>query len=261
MFRFLLVSLVATLPVSLVAAESPLEAVRPFLKQHCYACHGPSKQENDKRFDSLGTDLSKVETLAGWQGILDQLNLGEMPPKEKPQPTAAETSRVIDLLTPRLKEAYALRRSTGAQTVTRRLNRFELRNTIRDLLHIKDPELRIGNVARLVDNNGNGRVENTSTDPFRAFPNDEEEEGFDNIGDRLVMSGFLLKLMLDAAEESLSLATETGPRPKVEKRHFAGHIQKQVKGDLERYARELHPEFDVFYRSMMMTPDPIRGGV
>jgi len=184
-----------------------------------------------------------------------------MPPKEKPQPTAEETSRVIDLLTPRLKEAYARRRSTGAQTVARRLNRFELRNTIRDLLHIKDPELRIGNVARLVDNNGNGRVENTSTDPFRAFPSDEEEEGFDNIGDRLVMSGFLLKLMLDAAEESLALATETGPRPKVEKRHFSGHIQKQVKGDLERYARELYPEFDVFYRSMIMTPDPIRGGV
>ncbi|MFP6603377.1 MAG: DUF1587 domain-containing protein, partial [Pirellulaceae bacterium] len=258
MFRFILCLLVMTLPVTLVGAESPLDALRPFLKQHCYACHGAKKQENDKRFDSLGTDLSKVETLAAWQEILDQLNLGEMPPKEKPQPAVEETTRVIDLITPRLKEAYALRRSTGAQTVARRLNRFELRSTIRDLLYIKDPELRIGNVARLVDNNGNGRVENTSTDPFRAFPSDEEEEGFDNIGDRLVMSGFLLKLMFDAAEESLALATETGPRPKVQTRRFSGHIQKQVKGDLERYARELNPGFDVFYRSMIMTPDAIR---
>ena len=261
MFRYILCWFVMTLPVTLLGAESPLESLRPFLKQHCYACHGAKKQENDKRFDSLGTDLSKVGTLAAWQEILDQLNLGEMPPKEKPQPAVEQTTRVIELLTPRLKEAYALRRSTGAQTVARRLNRFELRSTIRDLLYIKDPELRIGNVARLVDNNGNGRVENTSTDPFRVFPSDEEEEGFDNIGDRLVMSGFLLKLMFDAAEESLALATETGPRPKVETRRFSGHIQKQVKGDLERYARELNPGFDPFYRSMIMTPDAIRGGV
>ena len=261
MFRFILCLLVMTLPVTLLGAESPLDSLRPFLKQHCYACHGAKKQENDKRFDSLGTDLSKVETLAAWQEILDQLNLGEMPPKEKPQPAVKETTRVIELLTPRLKEAYALRRSTGAQTVARRLNRFELRGTIRDLLYIKDPELRIGNVARLVDNNGNGRVENTSTDPFRAFPSDEVEEGFDNIGDRLVMSGFLLKLMFDAAEESLALATETGPRPKVGTQRFSGHVQKQVKGDLERYARELNPAFDAFYRSMIMTPDAVRGGV
>jgi len=261
MVRLLLTSVLVVIPLVLFGAESPLETVRPFLKQHCYQCHGAKKQENDKRFDSLGTELSKVETLVAWQGILDQLNLGEMPPEDSPQPDEKETSRVIELLTGQLREAYALQRSTGAQTVARRLNRFELRNTIRDLLYIKDPELRIGNVARLVDNNGNGRVENTSTDPFRAFPGDEEEDGFDNIGDRLVMSDFLLKLMFDAAEESLALATETGPRPKVETRHFSGHVQKQVRGDLERFARELNPDFDAYYRRETITPDAIRGGV
>ena len=63
MFRFILCLLVMTLPVTLLGAESPLETLRPYLKQHCYACHGAKKQENDKRFDSLGTDLSKVETI------------------------------------------------------------------------------------------------------------------------------------------------------------------------------------------------------
>ena len=66
---------------------------------------------------------------------------------------------------------------------------------------------------------------------------------------------------VDAAEESLALATETGPRPKVETRRFAGHIQKQVRGDLERFARELNPDFDAYYRRETITPDAIRGGV
>lgn len=244
-----------------MAEDAPLETARPFLKQYCYKCHGAEKQENDKRLDSLGTDLTQVETLEMWQEVLDQLNRGEMPPEDSPQPDAKETAQVVAVLTTQLKAAYARHRSTGGRTVARRLNRFELRNTVRDLLYLKDPELRIGNVARLVDNNGNGSVQNTSTDPFRSFPGDEVEHGFDNIGDRLVMSDFLLSLMFDAAEESLALATETGPRPKVETRHFAGHVQKQLRGDLEKLSRELNPDFDAYYRRETIMPDAIRNGV
>jgi len=259
--KYSFVVLAALLPIESLLAASPLDTVRPFLKQHCYECHGAKKQENDKRFDSLSVDLSTVETLAAWQGILDQLNRGEMPPDDSPQPGAEETAKVIELLTAQLKEAYARHRSTGGNTVARRLNRFELRNTVRELLYLNDPDLRIGNVSRLVDNNGNGSVENTSTDPFRSFPADEEEDGFDNIGDRLVMSDFLLSLMFDAAEESLDLATETGPRPNVETRRFAGHIQKQVRGDLEKLSRELNPDFDAYYRRETIMADAVRGGV
>ena len=256
-----LIAIAVLLPLTSLHAASPLDEVRPFLKQHCYKCHGEKKQENDKRFDSLSNELSKIETLQMWQEVLDQLNRGEMPPEDSPQPDAKELAKTIEVLTAQLREAYAQHRSTGGQTVARRLNRFELRNTVRDLLYLNNPELRIGNVARLVDNNGNGSVENTSTDPFRSFPSDEEEHGFDNIGDRLVMSDFLLRLMFDAAEESLALATETGPLPKVETRRFAGHIQKQVRGDLEKLARQRQPEFDTWFRRETITPDPIRGGV
>lgn len=257
--RFLV--LVLCLATSRWCAASPLEEVRPFLEKHCYACHGAEKQENEKRFDTLGVELTRVETLQLWQGVLDQLNRGEMPPEDSPQPAGSEIRQVVQILTRELKAAYAQHRSTGGQTVVRRLNRFELRNTVRDLLYLQDPEMRIGNVARLVDNNGNGSVENTSTDPFRAFPQDEEEDGFDNIGNRLVMSDFLLRLMFDAAEESLALATELGPRPNLETRRFAGHLQKQPRGDLEKLARERQPDFDAYYRRETITPDALRGGV
>ena len=167
--RMLLVTILVILSCSGTHAE-PVDVVRPFLEKHCFSCHGADKQENDLRVDTLAVDLSDVETLRRWQGILDQLNLGEMPPESEPTPDASRQAEVIDLLTQRLRKAYAARRSTGGKTVTRRLNRFELRNTVRDLLYINDPEMRVGNVARLVDNNGNGSVENTSNDPFRSFP-------------------------------------------------------------------------------------------
>ena len=113
---------------------SPLEQVRPFLARYCTECHGAEVQENSKRFDNLQDDLTNIETLQLWQGIVDQLNLGDMPPKDSLQPNDAEITKVIKLLTPRLQNAYAELKSTGAQTVARRLNLFELRNTVRDLL-------------------------------------------------------------------------------------------------------------------------------
>ena len=258
--RTLLFVIATWLPVATLHAAS-LDPVRPFVQQHCHSCHGAETQENDRRFDTLTTDLKTVDTIERWQEVLDVLNRGEMPPEESPQPKADEIKPVIELLTNQLQQAYARQRSTGGVSVTRRLNRFELRNTVRDLLSLNDPELRINNVARLVDNNGNGSVENTSTDPFRAFPQDEQEAGFDNIGNRLVMSDFLLQLMLDAAEESLALATETGPRPDTQSRHFSGHLQKQPRGDLERLSRQRNPSFDEYFRRETIAADALRGGV
>ncbi|MEM7392046.1 MAG: c-type cytochrome domain-containing protein, partial [Verrucomicrobiota bacterium] len=104
-------------------APAGLETVRPFLQQYCFDCHGPEKQKGDYRFDTLGLDLSRPRTLDVWQNILDQLNLGEMPPAKKtPQPPFAETRTVIDTLTATLKQAYVQHRSTGGQAVIRRLN-------------------------------------------------------------------------------------------------------------------------------------------
>ncbi|SVD77763.1 uncharacterized protein METZ01_LOCUS430617, partial [marine metagenome] len=129
--------------------------LEPFLKQHCFECHGSKKQKGDIRFDILGKDLARHETLEIWQGILDQLNLGEMPPKKQPQPTRAELEPVVDTLTRTLALAYEKARSTGGQTVLRRLNRHELRNTLRDLLYLKGSDYRPDAAgSRLIDNNG-----------------------------------------------------------------------------------------------------------
>ena len=257
-------------PLSLGAmkAEDSLEKLKPFLQKHCFSCHGPEKQKNDRRFDTIGTDLSDRKLIEAWQDMLDQVNLGEMPPKKKPQPGSEERKKFVASLTDSLQAAYARLRSTGARTVIRRLNRIELRNTLRDLLYLDGAAFRPGAVAKLVDNNGNGRVERKGNDPVRAFPEDEKEHGFANIGNRLVMSDFLLNLMLAAAEEVLPAATHTEKRPAAEKRRLSGHL---VKGKqygqltLETVSRELNPGFDMlsmrYQRFGRLSPTELRGGV
>ena len=231
-------------PLGQARADKALEALKPFLRTHCLECHGPDKQKNEIRFDTLGTDLTDRRTLEIWQEALDQLNLGEMPPKKAAQPERVDTAKFIDALSARLELAYAQRKSTGGQTVIRRLNRLELRNTLRDLLYLQGAAYRPGAVSGLVDNNGNGRVERKGNDPVRLFPEDELDEGFANIGDRLVMSDFLLKLTLGAAEETLAAATHTGPKPDTTPRVFpAPFVQGRKLGQrtIETVARE---EFD-----------------
>ena len=67
------------------------------------------------------------------QDVVDQLNLGEMPPAEKKQPGTDEVRAVVSVLTQLIGEGHARLASTGGQTVLRRLNRREYLNTVGDL--------------------------------------------------------------------------------------------------------------------------------
>ena len=250
-----------------VRADSPLPSLRPFLKQYCFECHGADKQKGDHRFDTLGTDLADLRTLETWQGILDQLNLGEMPPKKKPQPPAGESARVIGVLTPMLQQAYAQRKSTGGQAVIRRLNKFELRNTLRDLFHIRHPDFSPTVVSGLYDFNGNGITAQKTIEPTRSFQDDEEAEGFDTIGRELVMSDFLLKMLIGAAEESIEMATHDGPGTPFEAETFTAPIcTKTLHGDsLGKYQRANGDPYDEVFqrwdRYNRIGPDKYHGGM
>ncbi len=233
-----------------IRAQAELDEVRPFLKKYCYECHGATKQDNELRFDTLGVDLTDEQSLEIWQAIVDQLNEGAMPPKEQVQPAAKEITRIIEKLTVRLKQAYALKKSTGAKTVIRRLNRFELRMTLRDLLYLDgDADFQFDTVTKLEDRNGNGRTQWSSEDPTREFPADEIEEGFDNIGDRLVMSDFLLKHLIATADHCLKLATHFEEKPAVlTTRRFNSPLQQGGPQSLQRWSRELQPGYDGIYQ-------------
>ena len=248
-------------------ASPALEAHRPFLKAHCIACHGPEKQKGDLRFDRLGTDLSDLQTLEAWQGILDQLNLGEMPPKKQPQPPFEETANVIKGLTSTLQTAYAERKSTGGQAVIRRLNKFELRNTLRDLFYIKHPDFDPTVVSGLYDFNGNGVTAHKTIEPTRSFQDDEEAEGFDNIGQQLVMSDFLLKMLIGAGEEVIEMATQDEAQKPFEPETFTAPIctKTLAGGSLGKYQRDKAEPYDEIFqrwdRYNRIGPDKYVGGM
>ena len=57
-----------------------------FVSTYCITCHGSDTQKADRRFDDLGDAITDLQQLELWQEIVDQLNLGEMPPPNKKQP-------------------------------------------------------------------------------------------------------------------------------------------------------------------------------
>jgi hypothetical protein len=186
------------------ASSSYEETVRPFLDTYCIKCHGPDKQKGDRRYDTLAIDFSDEESMWLWQDIADQLNLGDMPPKKAKQPDSQDRLEVVAWVTENLDIAYDKLKSTGGQTVFRRLNRVEYDRTVRDLLEL-GPML---------------------ADPTETFPPDETEDGFANIGSALSTSDFLLQGYLDAAEAYVDAAAMAGERPQVNRYQFEAPFYK-----------------------------------
>ena len=71
----------ALLLLAFCASVRADERTKTFLKQHCIRCHGDNKQKADRRFDTLPTAIKKLDDLERYQEIVDQLNLGNMPPE------------------------------------------------------------------------------------------------------------------------------------------------------------------------------------
>ncbi|MEK6235907.1 MAG: DUF1587 domain-containing protein, partial [Planctomycetales bacterium] len=99
------------------------EKMQPFLKKHCFECHGSDKQESRIRFDKLTT--YRPEDGALWTKVHEVIIEGEMPPEDQPQPSTALKTKTLSWI---LMNQRAARGGT-----TRRLNRRELSAALRDL--------------------------------------------------------------------------------------------------------------------------------
>jgi hypothetical protein len=176
-----------------MAADQNETVLRPFLNSYCTRCHGPQAQKADRRFDELSFTSTNADDAELLQDILDQLNLAAMPPEDEKQPSETELKRVVARLTTILETAREEARENVGKVVLRRLNRAEYRNTIRDLFQL-----------RMVD-----------FDPTTTFPADDSTEGFDNVGEGLVTSDYLLRNYLEAARKVADKAILPGPRPQM----------------------------------------------
>ncbi|MEZ5940719.1 MAG: DUF1592 domain-containing protein [Planctomycetaceae bacterium] len=190
-------------------ANSFEQTLQPFLEAHCLSCHGEDEQEGDRRFDKLSKSIANGNDLVDYEEILDQLQLGRMPPKDEKQPTSAERRRVTSWLVDRVEKHQIAHNLHAGETVLRRLNSREYRNTLRDLLGL--------NMSMY--------------DPTATFPREREVDHLDNVGDTLVTSGYLLSQYLTAAEQSVQKALLSQEQPKPQTWKFDDNFRQQPEID------------------------------
>ena len=115
----LIVSAVLVLPVvSLHADSGPGVAtfnkeIRPLLNKYCISCHGQEESEAGLRIDKLDPDLLSGGDGDLWEEVYNQLNIGDMPPEDEKQPTAAEREKISDWVHEQIRHAAEVKRSTG----------------------------------------------------------------------------------------------------------------------------------------------------
>lgn len=177
------------------AAVAP--SVTAFFQTYCIDCHGATKPKGDFRVDALKIAANAADA-ENWQLVLDNLQLGEMPPKDAKQPTPAEVEQVTSWIQTELSRAAAELKGTGGEVVLRRLNRVEYENTIADLFDVHG-------------------------DFTAGFPEDLREHGFDNNGAALMLSSAQMQEYMQAAEFILDRAIAPTTRPETKSKTFTLH--------------------------------------
>jgi len=166
------------------------QLVKPFLDQHCLTCHDGDSQSGEVRVDTLAADFLSAPEAGRWIEVMDQLNLGQMPPDGEPRPEVDQLRQVTSWIASELRHAERSRRSAGGRVVLRRFNRSEYANTIRDLLAI---EFLPGE------------------SPRELLPPDGTAEGFDKVSAALMLDPSLLEKYFEAAQMVAAKAIVDGP--------------------------------------------------
>ena len=155
---------------------------RALLQTHCLNCHSTKEQKGD--LDLEASDIQKEPHI--WENVLEQIEMGEMPPKKEKQFSPTEKKQLTDWVRGTLDQIALANAGDPGPVVLRRLSNMEYTYTLRDLTGIE------------------------SLDPAREFPVDGAAgEGFTNAGAALVMSPALLTKYLDAAKDIASHAVFT----------------------------------------------------
>jgi mono/diheme cytochrome c family protein len=180
------------------------EQIKPLLAQHCFECHAKEEPEGELRLDRLSLDFANKASRETWAKALARVKSGEMPPKEKPRLAESDVARLLEWIRTNVEPAEATARAEQGRVVLRRLNRQEYQNTIRDLLAV-------------------------DVDLTELLPEDTAAAGFDNVGEALHTSSFLMERYLDAADKALSVAIANLPQPPLVKKRYTLDEERIVK--------------------------------
>ena len=176
--------------VSFSFFSAPATAAPPtkFFEAHCHACHDAGTKQGGLDLTALKFDPADAENVARWVAVHDRVAAGEMPPKKKPRPPAADLAAATKVLHDDLVAAETAAATKDGRPRLRRLTRGEYENTVRDLFDLPGLPLQID------------------------LPADGSAHGFDKNYDALDLSHVNLAKYLEAADRVLDVAVATRPR-------------------------------------------------
>jgi len=181
------------------------ETLTTLFDNHCVECHDGAEAEGGLDLQSLDWNLEDPHVTGVWVKIHDRLASGEMPPKEASRLDEVERGAAVKDLASRIVRFQEQRYAQHGRSVSRRVNRFEYENILRDLLH--DPHLKIAD----------------------QLPLDGEVHGFAKVGDALDVSHVQVDAYLDAAEFALRRAIEfPATKPGSTKRRYYAREQGRM---------------------------------
>ncbi len=191
--------LAGNLPAYAELAEDYTKVIRPLMAKKCYECHDATKTKGDvnlERFENLDAIKAEPEL---WQTVLEKVQAYEMPPKKAGELDFSQFEKLMGFLRqlpmPEKIDCNQIASDRTASyyrgyVMSRRLNRAEYINTIRDLfgveLHLK--------LEQLLPADGGGG------------------EGFDTTGDTLFTSSIHIEKYLAAAEQITQQVLADRPR-------------------------------------------------
>lgn len=211
-------------PDSMHSAAEYDAQVRQFFVRNCVDCHGPEKPKGEFRLDNLSMDFTNDTCRTQWVNLRKRIKSGEMPPKGRPRPPEVEVNHLVSWIEKQLTLTDEAQHGAQGRAVLRRLNRVEYENTIRDLLGV-EVELQ------------------------ELLPADSSSSGFDNVGDALHVSSFLMDRYLEAADKALNLAIVNLPQPPLLKKRYHLKDTHQVKATTESVFRPLDNDETVMFSS------------
>ncbi len=152
--------------------------VQVSLKKYCLDCHSTKAKKGSLDLERFTTLDHIRKDIKPWQHMIEQLEAGEMPPKERPQPSADERKQIITWIRKFLDAEAHARAGDPGYVPLRRLSNAEYDYTIRDLTGV-------------------------DLHPTREFPADGAAgEGFTNAAEALTdISPTLLAKYFGAAKE------------------------------------------------------------
>ena len=199
-------------------ARSFTNEIHPLLVAQCGQCHGAKPKDNELNLAGFTTSEAFLARPAVIEHVVERLQMGDMPPREAPQPSEAEREQMLGWLKAALDAEAAARAGDPGPVTLRRLSNVEYDNVVRDLTGV-----------------------DMRPTQAREFPPDAVGgEGFANVGEAMPVSPVLVERYLQAARDVAARAVllPTGFRfsPSPDRPDWTGEAEKGLRSFHSSYS-------------------------